>query len=341
MLKILSDLNDVISLKAELYRVYALYRELTFYSPTFVINSYRQFLTQEKKSELFFLLYLNDDKIMAYLPLYIDSNKTLRFIFDKHTDYCGVIGQSPDFDFFKDLSKVIKIEPKIKKIDLDNLSPNDSLINYFRQYFGSGVIISSYNNHSYISSQINIGYFTFLKSKYRSELKRVQNKTNIYQFKVFSAPDVFPLHDILMLKQKVVKKGWRNESIYNEDFMFFTQEMYKTGELILISEWDKDRLISIVFVFKNSGLKLFTFWLTLFDEDVQYINLSNYLNFISLKEKENNYNFSFGRGNYDFKTKFCPKIENLYNLRYSKSKLDFWFSVFYPIKLFAKRLIKE
>lgn len=341
MLQVISDPKVLFGLRDELEDAYSKHKDCSFYSPAFVVTTYEAFLNECPNNDLYFVVNKTKDKIDAYIPLYIDQNKTLRFIFDRHTDYCGVIGEKPDFDFFKDLSKLIIKEPKIRKVDFDNLLPGDALLNYLKLFFGNGVIVSSYNNHSFISTDINKGYFGTLKSKYRSELKRVQNKNEGFAFKAIDFPQSFPKQAIVSLRNKMIEKGWRDKSFYDDKFIELSEKLYESKQLILISKWDNDDLLSLVLVFRNNYQKLFTFWMTLFDEKVQYINLSTYLDFITSIEKNDEYSFSFGRGDYDFKSKFCPTIENLYNLRFSKSKFDFLFANYYPVKQFIKRMVKN
>ncbi|MCD0486894.1 hypothetical protein LPB86_01550 [Pedobacter sp. MC2016-14] len=341
MLQIINDIAELEQKEEVLGEAYRKHSCLSFCSPAFLFNAYQEFLSKEQRNQLYFVIYAVKEEIVAYLPLYIDAAHTLKFIFDRHTDYCGIVGQQPDIEFFKEFAKQILSEPKIKRLDFDNLLPNDGLLNYLKQFFNSGIIASSYNNHSYVSAEKDKGYFGTLKSKFRSELKRVQGKTSNYAFKTFTHPEDFPVQKIQDLRNHMIQSGLRDQSFFDEQFISFSKKMYEAGEMILISKWDQNELLSIVFVFSNQHQKSFTFWITLFNDRVQYINLSTYLDFISQIEHQEPYRFSFGRGNYDFKLKFLPVIENLYNLRYSKSKWDFFFVNFYPIKLFLKRLIRE
>jgi hypothetical protein len=232
-------------------------------------------------------------------------------------------------------------ELKINKISLDNLLPDDPLLNHLKNFLGAGTAITCYNNHSFIHSDLKNGYYSKLKARQRSELFRVSKINRAYDFKVFDAPNDFPFKDIVALRNKMISKGWREKSFFDDKFIKFCQKLYDSKELVLITNWQQSEIVSIVFVFKNEKQKLFTFWLTLYDADVKYINLTTYVDFISSLEKKGEYYFSFGRGDYSFKSTFCPNIQNLYNLRYSKSKFDFFFSNYYLLKYFLKRIIKK
>ena len=341
MLEVIIDIKILNDLKLELEEVYNKHVGWSFNSPTFFLTAYKEFKFESDKTQLFFIVMRENNKIVSYIPLYIDKKNTLRFIFDLHTDFCGVIGQKPNFNFFKDVSKVILKESKINKISLDNLLPDDPLLNHLKNFLGVGAAISCYNNHSFIHSDIEKGYFSKLKARQRSELFRVSKINKAYAFKVFDAPDDFPFEEIVALRNKMISRGWRDKSFFDNKFIKFCQKLYDSNELVLITNWQQNELVSIVFVFKNEVQKLFTFWLTLYDADVKYINLTTYVDFISSLEKKGDYYISFGRGDYSFKSTFCPSIQNLYNLRYSKSKFDFMFTNYYLLKYFLKRIIKK
>ncbi|MDP2067939.1 MAG: hypothetical protein Q8K04_03135 [Lutibacter sp.] len=341
MLEVIDEIKILNDIKFELEGVYNKHVGWSFNSPTFFLTAYKEFQFESDKTHLFFIIMRENNKIVSYIPLYIDQKKTLRFIFDEHTDFCGVIGEKPAFNFFKDLSKVILNESKINKISLDNLLPDDSLLNYLKNFLGVGTAISCYNNHSFIHSDLKIGYYSKLKSRQRSELLRVSKINKAYGFKVFDSPNNFPFEEIVALRNKMISNGWRDKSFFNDKFIKFCHKLYDSKELVLITNWQQNKIVSIVFVFKNVEQKLYTFWLTLYDADIKYINLTTYVDFISSLEKKDEYYFSFGRGDYSFKSTFCPNVQNLYNLRYSKSKFDFLFTNYYLLKYFLKRIIKK
>ncbi|MNL38882.1 hypothetical protein D3C87_1611270 [compost metagenome] len=82
-------------------------------------------------------------------------------------------------------------------------------------------------------------------------------------------------------------------------------------------------------------------WIDLY-ADVQLINLSAYVDYIDHLRGSSPLLLSFGRGSYDYKARnFQPDLQNLYNLRYSKNKFDFFFSHYQGIKQFVKRLVRE
>lgn len=339
MFQVISKIQDLRAIQGNLEEVYQQHQPLSFYSPQYILNALTHFQSECLKYELFFLIYKHKTQLTHYIPLYIDRQQTLRFIFDRHTDYCSCIGNSMSFMMVKELVKLISDHPGIKKIELENLLPDDALLNGLKHFLGSGLIISCYNNHSFVALTADNIYFNQLKSKEKSELKRVQKKNEQFLFRVFANGEVFPEQQILELRNQMISAKSRDSHFFNESFMKFSEALYKAGELEVFSKWNNGRLISASMVLKNKSYRMV--WIDLY-ADVQFINLSAYIDYIQYLEQFPKTTFSFGRGSYDYKAKnFQPTLQNLYNLRYSKSKWDFFFVNFYTIKLFIKRLVKE
>ncbi|MHB1196535.1 MAG: GNAT family N-acetyltransferase [Lutibacter sp.] len=341
MLEVIDDIKILYDLKLELEVVYSKHVGWSFNSPTFFLTAYKEFQFESDKTHLFFIIMRENNKIVSYIPLYIDQKKTLRFIFDEHTDFCGVIGQKPNFNFFKDLSKVILNESKINKISLDNLLPDDSLLNHLKNFLGVGTAISCYNNHSFITSTTAKDFLGHLKSKEISELKRVRNKNKEYDFEVFDGGKVFPETQMKVLRDQMIANKTRSTDFLDDAFLSFSKVLYDAGELEVFTKWDKEQLVSSSIVLKNSKSNYRMVWIDLF-ANMQFLNMSAYVDYIHHLEKYSPSVFNFGRGSYDYKAKnFHPHIQNLYNLRYSKSKFDFLFTNYYLLKYFLKRIIKK
>ncbi|WP_282787883.1 hypothetical protein [Flavobacterium croceum] len=341
MLEIINDIKVLAELKPELDEIYHHHQGLSFSSPAFIINIWNEFHSQSLKEELFFILAKDKKKIVSYIPLYIDNKRTLRFIFDTHTDFCGIVGENLDFSFFKDLSKIILNDSRIATICFDNLLPESKLLNYFQHFFKPGVLISCYNNHSFISSTLENNFLSHLKSKEKSELKRIQNKNKEYDFEVFSGEKQFPEKEVRMLRSEMVDRKVRNHNFLDDSFINVLKDLYNAGEVeIYAKKSSENRLLSASFVLKNNKKQLRMVWIDLYT-DIQFINLSSYIDYINYLEDFSPITFDFGRGSYDYKANnFQPQIQNLYSLRYSKSKYDFFFTNYFPLKEFVKRIVK-
>lgn len=340
MIVVIEDLEVLKSLNSELCSIYNSQSRWCMASPNYTSTSFEIFLNDNNNS-LYFILNKHEEKIISYIPLYIDNKKTLRFVFDTHTDYCGIIGENVNNNFLKEFAKLIQSNNRINRINFDNLVSDDTLLTRLNYYMKAGVFISSYNTHSYLYSDKEKGYFGTLRGKDRSELKRVAKKNSTTSFFTYNSPENFPLQKIINLRDKMILNGWRDKDFLNDTFLQFIQSLYEVEELIVVTNSIEDEFVSVVFTFKNKKNNSFIFWITLYDQNVQYVNLTSYLNFISFNEFKGDNYYSFGRGDYSFKTTFSPFIENLYNLRYSKSKWDFYFTNYYPLKAFVKRIVKS
>lgn len=340
MLEIIKDTDTLYSLKSELQNVFLKHKKISFSSPDFIFFAWQNFFASNKDAELFFVVAKRNGSVVSYIPLCIDKKGTLRFIFDLHTDFCGVVGDDLDFSFYKDLHRSIMNEAAIKRINLDNLLPNDPLLNAFKHFFGAGVQICCYNNYSFLESTTDSVFFKHLKSKEKSELKRIQNKNVEYNFLVITSEHQFPKEEILKLRQVMISNKVRSSDFFDDSFVRFAQNLFAKDELEIFSKWNNEKqMVSCSLVLKNQELRMV--WIDLYAE-VKNINLSAYIDYLHFLEKQKPITFNFGRGSYDYKAKnFLPNLQNLYNLRFSKSKYSFLFTNHYPLRYFFKRIIKS
>jgi hypothetical protein len=341
MLQIVKTILELEKMKSNLNVVYQNQLQMSFYSPEYVIKAFENFITKDKTNQLYFVVNKSSDVITNYIPLYIDSSDTLRFIFDKHTDYCSCLGPPMDFAALKALSELILQEPKIKRVELDNLLPNDMLLNGLKHFFGIRAIITSYNNYSFVHSTAIAKSLAHLKSNEKSKLKRIQRKNQNCTFEVFANSQVFPWDAFLELKQQMISKGKRNTAFFDNNFVDMIQKLYDVGEIEIFTKSQDGQFVSASIVLVNMHLKTKMVWFDLFS-DIQYINLSAYVDYIDYLDQVQGMTLSLGRGSYDYKAKnFQPQIQNLFNLRYSKSKFDFWFANYFCMKYFLKRIVSK
>lgn len=339
MFQVIKQFNELNSRLPALNAVFQKHQHLSFYSPTYILTAYEQFLLANEKNQLFFVTYQIKSEVINYIPLYIDAKQTLRFIFDVHTDYCACIGPDLNFGALKDLAKLLLEEPSIKRLEFENLLPNDQILNFFKHFLGLGAVIACYNNHSYVNSICGSDFLKHLKSDQKSKLKRLRKKNEAYPFEVFDGSKPLPKSELKQLRAAMIANKSRDQHFFDDAFFHFAQLMYAAGELEVFSKWDGTSLISASMVLKNKQYRMV--WIDLY-ADVQFVNLSAYIDYINYLQQFPELLFSFGRGSYDYKAKnFQPQLQNLYNLRYSKSKFNLIFSHYQGIKLFAKRLVKE
>ena len=340
MLRVISSFEELKSIELELHSFYETYEANYFSSPAYCIKAYELFYNPTESNSIYFIIKKANDKIVGYIPFYIDTKGILKFIYDKHTDFLSEVGNQFDFNDYKKIAQKIENNTLIKKIDLDNLPSDAKLLHYFKHFFIKGCSVYSYNNHSFLSANAADSLLKNLSSSGRSELKRICKKNSQFAFKVFAQNEAFPKKQLEVLRLKMIANGSRSNKFLDENTLNLIEHLFQRGEVELFSKTLANEFVSSSIVLKNRKCKRMV-WLDLYD-DIQYINLSSYIEYIDYLDSNGMNYFNFGRGSYDYKAKnFQPNCENLYNLRYSKSKWDFFFTNYYPIKQFVKRIVKS
>lgn len=340
MFKIINNLNELKELKNELDLIYSSNKSVLFLSPEYVINTFEIFLNKDSKNKLYFIIKYYKNIPTNYIPLYINKNGTLKFIFDRHTDFCSIVGDKINYQKLKELSKIFINNKDIKRINFENLHSNDVFLNYFKHFFKLNSTVFSYNNHTFINPINFIFDVENFNSKEKSELKRIVSKNIQFPFKIFKNDDTFPIKEIISIRDEMIKNKKRNRNFFTADFIKLIEILYKNNEIEIFTKIENEKLISVSIVLINN-LNQRMVWISLF-RNYQFIHLSSYIEYVYYLKSINIEMLNFGRGSYNYKTKnFKPIIENLYNFRYSKSKFDLFFLYYHPLKEMIKSLIRK
>lgn len=340
MLEVISTFEELKNIESELNAFYDMFQVSHFLSPSYCINAYELFFNTDNSNSLYFIIKRDANNIVGYIPLYINAKGTLKFVYDKHTDFLSEEGNQFNFNDFKKIARGIDNYNIIKRIELDNLISESKLLHFFKHFFSKGCNVYSYNNHSFLFSYANEGLLKHLSSSDRSELKRILKKNNQFSFKVYTCNDVFPKKEIELLRLKMIQSKTRTNDFLSKNTLHLIESLYQKGEVELFSKSSIDALVSLSIVLKNNCGKRMV-WIDLYD-NIKYINLSAYIEYIEYLDLNSLKYLNFGRGSYDYKAQnFQPNCENLYNFRYSKSKWDFFFTNYYPLREFVKRILKS
>lgn len=339
MINVISSFGDLIKIKDEIVSFYKEVSYAYFLSPEYCFNSYKSFHSDEIDHGLYFIVNREKQKIVGYIPLVLNKKGILKFINDSDTDFLSEVGCF-SYNDYKKIIQDITTNTMIKRIDLNNFPIDAKFPHYLKHFLGLGTVIYGFNNHSYLQSQNEVSLIKHLSSSGRSELKRIVKKNADFEFKIFKNNIAFPKEKLIKLRSKMIENGSRNSNFFSDKLIDFVENLYIQQEIEIFTNNSEDRFVSASIVLKNETSKKMI-WMDLYDDE-QYINLSAYIEYIHILDEGNNNYLNFGRGSYDYKAKnFQPKVENLYNLRYSKSKWDFFFTNYYPIKEFIKRIIKS
>lgn len=337
MIEVIYNINALDKIRENWERLFSKSHNIIFQSFNYTRLSWEFIANENYKNRLHILLSFNKkNELIAIFPFYIDHHSTLRFINDKHTDFCDlIIDSNPEnhYSIFEELSLYIINCSLIKSIKLINICPSSPLIPYLK-IFNKNAFIYSSNEYSYVclKKAINIldVNFTYLNSHRRKALNSIIRKKGEYDLKVFRKDiDMFPEVQLNYLIKIMVDNKSRSKSYFNNNFLNFIRECYDLNLIEIPILFNSNLPISLGITFINEYNTYLVRWIILYVEP-KY-NLWNNILYMDFKSSENDLIMNFGRGAYDYKMKnFKPIVENLYNIVYSKSlfgKLKFLFLI--------------
>ena len=283
-----------------------------FQSFNFNYGSWKYEFTLDKRNQLAITVITIKNSVVAIFPFYIDNNKDLRFINDIHFDFCDFIAKEP-IDF-STVYLYLKKKIEFKSIRLINIKQEADIYRSIIKFnVKNKVILSIYE---YSCMNIDKGTFPFNVAHYRSHQKhrinKAYNKHKDKQSQILSIDRYkFPKDDILKLKEEMIDLSIRKNNFLTNERLLLIEFLYNAGIIIINILKKEDQIISMNILLKNSPSK-FIFWIDLFD-DLQMINIANYINFIKISSLESSVHVSFGRGNYFYKSSnFAPEFHALY-----------------------------
>jgi hypothetical protein len=298
----------------------------------------------DKKPLYIIKMYDSNKHIQAIFPFIIDTKRTLRFIADIHTDYIYFLVQinsdSQLFDIFKTLKKVIISSKECSSIELNNITSNNEYFAILTSMFGHKQIIYKSNAYSYKLLKSNKNFmdsFDYMKSKKRSELKRIYTKNSQYKSEFYSKNDNFPYFEIKTIVSSMIEDGTRDKFFLDDTLIKVIEKLFDNDLLIIHVVSDKSTAVSMNFILVEK--ETYIFWIDIYT-NIQNINLYSYLLAINLISQCNEeFIIDFGRGLYEYKLKnFEPNIGLQYTFFFTKKFSSFFI---YISKIFLKNLLKE
>ncbi len=333
--KVITDIREFKLLEPEWNLLFDRHIYSVFQSFVFNYYSWKEILTHSSSNSLFIIKIIQNNISVGFLPLYNDKTNTLRFINDVHSDFCDII-LDKEIDL-NNLLQFILNDCNQKKLQLINLKENSILTqfnNYRNQYNFSFSVSEKYSDLE-VDKGIFPGNCNKLLSKQKTEIRRIKKKNPNYKHEVLSVIYcTFPTNEILILKEKMIKNSSRNNSFLPLSQLNLIKKLYD-NQYIEISLIKDNDVKAISFIMKNKNESMF--WIDLYD-DVQMVNLYNYISYISLKSVDNKVSINFGRGMYNYKiSNFAPDIRELYALHIFSSKS---LKISYIIKSYVLGLIR-
>ena len=340
-IRIISEIKELNSIKDDWDDLYAKADYSTFQSFEFNYYSWLTELSKAKGNQLCVVLLATNERTCAILPLYIDFNKRLRFINDKHADFCDVLSKEK-FDFEDVLSEIRK-HFKLYSVHFINLTEDSFLYALYKKKVWKNSLLKPFEKYSTLNLDKGTFPYNVLKytSKQKTEFRRIKKKSaeNTHHF-LLKDNSNFPIQDIYQLKERMIGLGLRKANFLNEDRLILLKELYNSNRMIVSMVKSKSNICAISFILRNTNEYLF--WIDMYDNS-KMINIYNYISFIERISQENNIKINFGRGVYDYKvTNFKPDIKQLFAFYIFSNKLQLLIFLFVDnIKEILKSIYKK
>ena len=334
-IEIINNLDDLKKIKVIWDKLFLSLRNKSVFQ-TFDYNFYAYSNCLDFKFNSLSVGLIYDKDLISICPFYIDRNKKLRFINDVHSDICDIL-----------CTEIFDFDAYLNELFLNNKIRSCHLININEQSF-----LSKYNSNKYkIVVDFRFASFSFLnivkgnfpnnlhhyKSKQKTEIRRILKKYSDMYHSIINYENCnFPKSDILILKNKMIKKGIRSKNFINDFQIKFLESLFNLGilHISLVKSNNHVHALSLLLKQKNN----YVIWIDIYDSN-KLINLFNYISLITLISKENSILINFGRGIYNYKiANFLPEIKSLLSVRIFDSYFKKFTFIFkhYVVQLLTK-----
>lgn len=289
----------------------------------------------------------NTTKLEALFPFVVDKKKVLRFMADIHSDYSNFLIKNEDTvwltTLFKKIASLIQEDEIINSVELKNIRQDNVYISYLVNIFDFKQLMHQTNAYSQMeinTSQPFLQSIPYIKSKHRSELKRIYKRyDNLFGY-FYGNEQSFPEKTIRAIVTSMIESGIRDPQFMNDTMINVVRELFLSGQL-LINETsnDKKEVVAMNFILHRQGEYLF--WIDIY-KNFQMINIYSYVSFLEIlcsKYENSSLIVDFGRGLYAYKvSNFFPKLYMQYTFFYAKKNSLY---TKYLAKVFMKLSIKN
>lgn len=349
MLEIIQSIDQLALLEKEWSDFYDCAKEPTVFQ-TFHYNYFAwvNYLAVDKRNRLYVVLS-RDNKtksIEAIFPFYLDGSNRIRFINDRHTDYCDalLLPVKNYFIVFKSLLKLLKSDPNIKGISLISLEASSLLMHALR-VLNPDSIVYALPEYSYLPIDTHaepFENFSHLNSKDKSSLRGVLKRSASFHFEVRTIKDApFPATEIFSLKERMIQNGKREDAFYTIALNEMAKSMYEQGLLEVALLFGQDGVVeAIATLFCDQKRNRMIQWIVMHASPAHNLTttLLSFMNAVESGVKC----FDFGRGGYDYKlNNFQPVMKTLFCIEVPFNNIE-RIAVAYRMNLFLlKRFVKS
>lgn len=275
---------------------------------------------------LHIIAWRRKNELLAIFPLYIDSSWTLRFINDRHADFCGPLVAevaAGDFHLCEALAEHIRGCKTIRRVRLENLRRD--LFQTSLQFQLKGSLLYGYSRYSYFTVPAAGTAKSFIDSLAQLSTKEKYRLKNIFSkieksgaaWRSFDASrgDAWPAGMILSLTDSMVSSGIRKRKYLSPDYLAFVQGVYDSGAMMISATYLDGKPVSCNLYLKNGDE--FIDWMAFYTEPSY--NAWNLLQFLEWFHSNGGGTLNFARGIYMYKVhNFRPALGDLGRFRYSK-----------------------
>ena len=340
-IRIVSEIQEFVSYKDQWDAIFNNQGYSFFQSFEFNYYSWKTELSKDKRNRLCVILLKNNEEISAIFPLYIDSKKRLRFINDRHADFCDVLSNKK-FDFENILSEISN-QLKFDSVHFTNLTKDSFLYDIYKKNALKNSFLKPFAKYSDLI--ISAGSFPSnvlrYRSKQKTEFRRVKKKNTDKDYHLLLKDDAdFPINEVRQLRERMIKLGLRKANFLDEDRLLLLKQLYNSNRILVSMVKNKNNIHAISFILRNENEYLF--WIDMYD-NAKMINIYNYILFMENISCDNNVKINFGRGAYDYKVEnFKPDIKQLFAIYIYENQLQLSLFLFIDkIKDILKSIYKK
>lgn len=283
---------------------------------------------RDRHSELHILIWIRKGLKLAIFPLYIDGKHNLRFINDRHMDFCGPVLR-PDvagnFHMCEDIAEHIRGCREIRRICLDNM--RSDLFQSSLQLQLKGTLLYPYKRWSFFrmsgdrDAKSAIDTLDQLTTKEKYRLKNIYSKMVKAGagWKIYNISETaWPSELIDSLCNAMIVDGIRKDKYFSPDFVAFLRSAYDSGELSVCATLAEDGAVACNLFLHSVFSNEYIDWIALYRDPSS--NSWNLLQFMDYLHSNGGGTVNFARNIYKYKThNYRPVIRSLDRLRYSKN----------------------
>ncbi|MDO4818822.1 MAG: hypothetical protein Q3994_00390 [Prevotella sp.] len=348
MIKIIQSTQEWDDFRTEWDELYKSSSVTPFQSFAFQYSSW-EMLSNDNTLYIIVIMREQNKELQTIFPTYLDKNGTLRFINDKHSDFCSALfaNNGDNYNTFKEFSNYILSDNQIKGVFFNNLMHSNRLLSSLRPFFKLAQVVDC-NYYSVIeiykkeTDIDSIDSIRNISASRKKKLRKAIESTSCTSLKLLakSSGDLFPDGEIECLVDCMVSKGIRSKSYFSSEMIAFWRKLYDRAVLTIGCYFESGLIHSINFMFYDKSENEYIKWIMLYRDNSDNMKLN--LMLIDNIYRNGGGRINFARGIYDYKMeKFHPDVYPLFSVYLSKSKMRHLVNTFIININYLKQVVKS